>query len=155
MYPCETGTPSGSSKKMPAVAMYRKTRTYFRRGPHSWGRRSKVQQILHICKHSGIFLQKTNANQNSCSITLRWINACRYVLFCLFPGDGPVMVAWKCRISLHFTCTRGVYRMKCIGCHSSRAGTAGAFSPRSPRSIQARLWARVRMVCIPSVSCAT
>ena len=41
-----------------------------------------------------------------------------------------------------------------MGCHCSRSGTSGAFFPRRPCSIHARLCARVRMVCIPSVSCS-
>ena len=38
-----------------------KMRLYFRRGPHFWGRRSKVQQKLQICKHSGIFFDELQA----------------------------------------------------------------------------------------------
>jgi len=36
--------PSGSSKKCPRWYMGCTMRTYFRRGPHLWGRRSNVRQ---------------------------------------------------------------------------------------------------------------
>ena len=52
------GSRSARQKRCSPLRMGCKMRLYFRRGPHFWGRRSKVQQKLHICKHSSIFFDE-------------------------------------------------------------------------------------------------
>ena len=59
MYLSKIGEPQGLAKKYPPLRMLRRTRPYFRRGPHHrWGRRSKVLLFLHTCKKKVQFVEK-------------------------------------------------------------------------------------------------
>ena len=56
MYLSKIGEPQGLAKKYPPLRMLRRTRPYFRRGPHHrWGRRSKVQKNPTYARICGIF----------------------------------------------------------------------------------------------------
>ena len=59
MYRRKITKPQGLAIKYPPLRMPRRTRPYFRRGPHHrWGRRSKVLLFLHTCKKKVQFVVK-------------------------------------------------------------------------------------------------
>ena len=59
MYRRKITEPQGLAKKYPPLRMPRRTRPYFRMGPHHrWGRRSKVLLFLHTCKKKVQFVEK-------------------------------------------------------------------------------------------------